>query len=134
MITIKNKNKLFKEITLYIEMGRRKTMDDYKKINIDEKRKINFIGGSIPKRAMISVENGWKCMKKNCGYIWSACYNSIYNTKSGCPNCGGNRRKTMDDYKKINMDEERKINFIGGSIPKNACTSAKNGWKCMVEN
>jgi len=113
--------------------GKRKTIADYKKINMDKDRMVEYILSYIPKDTKTNIENGWKCMKKNCGYIWRSCYDRIYNGKGGCPNCAGHIKKTIEDYRKINSDKERMIEYILSYIPKRTIINVEKGWKCKIE-
>jgi len=110
-----------------------KTMEDYRMINSDEKRKIKYILNDIPKNTSTNAINGWQCMEEGCGYVWSSRYNDIYNKKTGCMKCAGLIPRTLEDYRIINSSETRKIKYILDNIPQNIKTYSNNGWKCMKE-
>jgi hypothetical protein len=106
-----------------------KTPEDYKAINQDEDRRINYFLNVIPRTTDVSIK-GWCCLE--CDHEWSASYHNVYGG-SGCPNCAPTRRKTIEDYREINLDANRKIEYYLDDIPMRSCF-AVNGWRCKICN
>lgn len=98
-----------------------KTIEDYK--NMAKENGFKYLFDTIPKTTSISVLQGWRCSNN---HVWDSCYKNI-KRGSGCPQCAGNIKKVLNDYKKIAID--RGFKYTISDIPPNTRTTIR-GWKC----
>jgi protein-arginine kinase activator protein McsA len=103
-----------------------KKLEDYHALA--DGRGIIYLPNTIPQTTRITVLLGWKC--KICEYIWSAHYNNIDQSKtSGCPQCGNQIQKTLDDYK--TLASMRNFTYLLESIPQSTNDlTLEDCWKC----
>lgn len=94
-----------------------KTEKDY--YDLAESRNFEWIG-KLPGKTHVKTK--WQCGE--CGYKWSASYNSIQRG-CGCLNCAGNMCRTEKDY--YALAANRNFEWIG-RFPKN--TKINTRWRC----
>jgi very-short-patch-repair endonuclease len=97
----------------------RKTTQDYH--ILAEERGFRWLGDDLPTNTMTPTL--WQCSE---GHQWLAVYNNVKHSKSGCPYCYGNVRKTEEDYHAI--AKERGLLWIGDEVPPNNHTYTL--WQC----
>lgn len=70
----------------------------------------------------------WQCLVEGCGFVWEACPSSIYNVKSGCPNCAGLVK--LDNNIVDERIKDRPLKRIGNYINLHT----KILWQCLMCN
>lgn len=88
---------------------------DYKKFNIYQKSRLEEMkviainnNGKLLSKSYINaqIKLKWQCKE---GHIWKAMPMSIKQSKSWCPFCAGNNKKTIDEIKKLAVKKSGKL-------------------------
>jgi|ERR1700722_3246624 len=102
--------------------NRSRSVEDVDEIlnNLQIKRNQPYINGKL--------RIGFKCLKYECGYVWSTATNHIICDGSGCPKCAGRAPLTNEiiDKKICSSTIKRLDDFVNGFT--------KIQWQCLVNN
>ncbi len=95
------------------------TIEDY--MNATGGSGSKWIGKKLPKTTKTNTL--WKCEK---GHTFYATYDNIVRRGSGCRECSGYKKKTVDDYRKL--AHKKGFKWAGSKIPQGA--NYKTEWIC----